>query len=90
MVTGRDEAELDEERKLLKRRVAFYASTRTYRRVFEVHGWQELGDRLHALSVEGHWEDMTRLIPDEMAEEFATIGRLEEIGDRLRERWADC
>lgn len=87
VVTGRDEAELAEERKLLKRRIAFYGSTRTYSRVFEVHGWQELGKRLHALSVEGRWDEMPRLIPDEMAEEFATIGRLEEIGERLRERW---
>jgi probable F420-dependent oxidoreductase len=87
IVTGRDEDELRHERLLLKRRVAFYASTRTYRRIFEVHGWGELTDRLHALSVENRWEDMLRLIPDEMAEEFGTIGRLEEIGAKLGERW---
>jgi len=87
VVTGRDEAELAHERRLLKRRVSFYASTRTYRRVFEVHGWQELGERLHALSLENRWDEMVELIPDAMAEEFATIGRLEEIGERLRERW---
>ena len=87
IVTGKNAAELREERQLLKRRVAFYASTRTYARVFEVHGWQELGTRLHALSLENRWDDMVKLIPDEMADEFATIGPIDEIGPRLRERW---
>jgi probable F420-dependent oxidoreductase len=87
IVTGRDAAELALERELLKRRVAFYASTRTYARVFEVHGWRELGPRLHRLSLENRWEDMVKLIPDDMAEEFATIGLLDEIGPKLAERW---
>lgn len=87
IVTGRNAAELREERELLKRRVAFYASTRTYAPVFEVHGWQEIGSRLHQLSLENRWDDMVKLIPDEMAEEFATIAPVEEIGPRLRERW---
>lgn len=87
IVTGRNTAELAEEKKLLKRRVSFYASTRTYRRVFEVHGWQDLCERLHSLSLENRWDEMVELIPDEMAEEFATIGTLDEIGPMLQERW---
>lgn len=87
IVTGRNAAELVEERHLLKRRVAFYASTRTYQSVFEVHGWNELGARLHALSLENRWDDMVKLIPDEMADEFGTIGTLDEIGPMLEERW---
>jgi len=87
IVTGRNAEELREERELLKRRVAFYASTRTYARVFEVHGWQELGLRLHRLSLENRWDEMVKLIPDEMAEEFATVAPLDEIGPRLKQRW---
>jgi hypothetical protein len=30
---------------------------------------------------------MVQLIPDEMAEEFGTIGYLDEIGPKLKERW---
>ena len=87
IVTGRNAAELRKERALLKQRVAFYASTRTYSRVFEVHGWQEIGSRLHQLSLENRWDEMVKLIPDEMADEFATVAPLDEIGPRLRERW---
>jgi len=87
VVTGRNAAELAEERQLLRRRVAFYASTRSYHPVFAVHGWQDLGLRLHAMSLEGRWKEMVALIPDEMAEEFATIGLADEIGEKLAERW---
>lgn len=87
IVTGRDDAELARAREMHKRRVAFYASTRTYHVVFEAHGWADLGRELHALSLENRWDDMVKRIPDEMAEEFATVGRLEEIGAKLAERW---
>lgn len=87
IVTGCDEGELERERHLLKRRVAFYGSTRTYRRVFEVHGCDELCDTLHELSVANRWQEMVELIPDAMAEEFASIGTLDEIGSKLKERW---
>ena len=87
IVAGRNQEELDAERALLKRRVAFYASTRTYHPVFAVHGWEKMGLELHALSVEGKWKEMVERIPDEMAEEFATVGLLDEIGDKLARRW---
>ena len=87
VVTSLDAAALEKEKKLHKRRVAFYGSTRTYHPVFALHGWSELGMRLHALSREGRWDEMTKLIPDEMAAEFATIAPLDELGDALREKW---
>ncbi len=87
IVTGRNRAELEKEEHLLKRRVAFYASTRTYHPVFKVHGWGDLGMQLHALSLENKWDEMVKLIPDEMADEFGTMGALDEIGPKLRDRW---
>lgn len=89
IVTGANAEELAKERQLLKRRVAFYGSTRTYHPIFEAHGWGELGRRLHSLSVENRWDDMVKMIPDDMAEEFATVGYLDEIGARLKDRWGD-
>lgn len=88
IVTGRDAAELAEAKRLHRRRVAFYASTRTYHPVFELHGWNELGERLHALSLDGRWDEMERLVSDEMAAQFATIAPLADLGDALRETWS--
>ena len=87
IVTGRNQQELDEEMKLLKRRVAFYGSTRTYHPVLEVHGWREVGEELHALSLQNRWKEMTDLIPDEMAAEFGIVGPVDEIGPMLAQRW---
>ncbi len=88
VVTGRDRKELEREQALHRRRVAFYASTRTYHPVFELHGWRDLGLRLHALSLEGRWDEMTKLVPEAMAAEFATIAPLDELGPALREKWS--
>ncbi|MBI4514401.1 MAG: TIGR03617 family F420-dependent LLM class oxidoreductase [Deltaproteobacteria bacterium] len=87
IVTGRNQEELQREKQLLKRRVAFYGSTRTYHPIFAAHGYGDLGLRLHALSLESKWDEMTKLVPDEMAQEFGTIGHLDEIGALLKERW---
>lgn len=87
IVTYKNAEEKEREWRLLRQRVSFYASTRTYHPVFELHGWADIGLRLHALSLEGKWDEMARLIPDEMAEEFGTISHIEEIGPMLKERW---
>jgi probable F420-dependent oxidoreductase len=87
IVTGRNKSEMEEEKKVLRQRVAFYLSTRTYHSVLEVHGWRELGLKLHPMSLEGKWKEMADLVPDEVAEEFAVIGSYDEIGAKLKERW---
>ncbi len=87
VITGRTEADLAPQREAVRRQLAFYASTRTYRPVMELHGWGETVDRLHRLSLQGRWEEMAGLITDEMLETYATIGTYDEIADRLRERY---
>lgn len=87
VITGRTEADLAPQREAVRRRLAFYASTRTYRPVMEAHGWGETVDRLHRLSLQGKWDEMAKLITDEMLETYATIGTYDEIADRLRERY---
>lgn len=87
VITGRTGADLAPQREAVRRQLAFYASTRTYRPVMEIHGWGETVDRLHRLSLQGRWEEMAGLITDEMLETYATIGTYDEIADRLRERY---
>ena len=67
--------------------IAFYGSTRTYTTVWEQHGWEETGRRLHELSVTNGWEKMPGLITDEMVRAFAAIGTYEQIGDKILERF---
>ena len=40
----------------------FYGSTRTYHKVLKMHGLEDLGMKLHALSLEGRWKEMRETI----------------------------
>jgi hypothetical protein len=41
---------------------------------------------LHALSKEGRWDDMTALVPDDVVEAIAVVGRRDEVPALVRER----
>jgi probable F420-dependent oxidoreductase len=71
VVTGETEEERDRKREEVRRRIAFYGSTRTYHDVLEHHGWKSVGEELHELSKEQAWDEMTDLVTDEMVATFA-------------------
>ena len=71
-----------------KQQIAFYASTRTYEPVLAIHGWEAIAQELHEKSLDGDWNGMTRLITDEILDAVAVTGTYEEIGRKLRERYA--
>jgi probable F420-dependent oxidoreductase len=86
LALGKDAKAVEAAKADIKQRVAFYGSTRTYHAVFEFHGWQELGQRLHQMSLEGKWTEMPRLISDEMLEEFAIVGTYDELARKVKQR----
>ncbi len=71
VVTGRDEAETAAAREAIRAQIAFYGATRTYRGVFETHGWGDVPPQLHASLAGGDRASMLRLVTDEMVETFA-------------------
>ncbi len=73
VVTGRDEAEMAAAAAPVREQIAFYASTKGYWPVLEVHGWGEVGRRLHRLAAAGQWGEMASLVSDEMLHEFAVV-----------------
>jgi probable F420-dependent oxidoreductase len=76
----------------VRRQIAFYASTPAYRPVLDLHGWGELQPSLTALSKLGQWDEMARLVDDEMLQQFAVTGTPAEAGREIRRRfesWAD-
>jgi hypothetical protein len=54
--------------------------------VLDFHGWTEVGQELHRLSLEGKWTEMPKLISDEMLEEFAIVAVGDDLAPRLKER----
>ena len=86
IITGPDSRTIAAQKEAAKQRIAFYASTRTYFPVLELHGYQELGQKLHELSLKGQWSEMTRMVSDEMLDTFAVIGGYDEVGQQLKEQ----
>ncbi|OLZ42146.1 LLM class F420-dependent oxidoreductase [Natrinema saccharevitans] len=79
VVTGETEDERERSRREVRRRIAFYGSTRTYHDVLEHHGWRSVGEELHDLSTDGKWEEMAGLVTDEMVSTFAIEAPPEEL-----------
>jgi probable F420-dependent oxidoreductase len=87
VITGEDGGEREEQREKMRAQVAFYASTPTYRTVLDVHGWGETGERLGALAREKRWNEMPKLVTDEMLHAFAIEAAPDEVGPALVERY---
>ena len=67
--------------------IAFYASTRTYVRVLEAHGWGDTCTRLNEKAAKGDWGGMAREITDEMLDQYAITCRWDEVADRVKARY---
>src|SRR5690606_676075 len=87
IATGPDEAAVRERMDWVRYRVAFYGSTRTYHGVFAVHGLEDLGLKLHRMSLEGKWSEMAKEVPDDVVRLFAAVGTYDRIADAIAERF---
>ncbi len=88
VATGGTGSELDAAVEVVRKQLAFYASTPAYARVLEVDGWDHLHPELNALSKQGRWDDMAERIPDELVESVAVVGRRDEIAGLVRAKVA--
>jgi len=69
-----------------RRLLAFYGSTPAYRPVLDIHGWGDLQPELNALSKQGRWEEMGRLIDDDVLHTIAACGSAAEVAAHIRDR----
>jgi probable F420-dependent oxidoreductase len=75
------------EAEFVRRQIAFYASTPTYRPVMELHGWGEVADRLQGMARRGEWAALGGPISPEMLEAFAVVCEPDQLGAALRARY---
>lgn len=87
IISGKDEEEVEKNKGAVRQQLSFYASTRVYHPVLEVHGWKDAGQELFRLSMEGKWAEMGKVFTDEMLEEFAIIGTYDQIVPKIKERY---
>lgn len=82
-----DGAERDRWRERARMQIAFYGSTRTYRGVFELHGYEGVAERLHDAQRRGDTRAMAAQITDDMLTNYSLETSWTELGDALVERY---
>jgi probable F420-dependent oxidoreductase len=76
----------DEAHTATRRLLGFYGSTPAYRPVLDIHGWGDLQPELNALSKQGRWEEMGRLIDDDVLHTIAACGTAAEVAAHISDR----
>jgi probable F420-dependent oxidoreductase len=87
VVTGKDEAEVRRSMDETRYRIAFYGSTRTYSGVLSLHGWDAEAEKLHELSVRGQWDEMAKVVTDDIVREFAAVATYDGLAKSLQSRF---
>jgi probable F420-dependent oxidoreductase len=83
-----DNAQEREMRDVMRRHVAFYASTPAYLPVLAHAGFEEIHAPLRALSREGGWDRMAEMISDDILDAFAVFDAPRRLGERLAAKYA--
>jgi probable F420-dependent oxidoreductase len=86
VVTGEREEDLKSASTATRKQIAFYGSTPAYRKVLELHGWGDLQDELHRLSLQGDWDTMGTLVDDQILDAFAVVAPIDELAAALTTR----
>ncbi len=87
VISGADEAERARSEASVRRQVAFYASTPSYRSFLEYHGRADTGRRLSALMREGRTDEMAALVDDDLLAEVAVSEADGDTATLLRRRY---
>jgi probable F420-dependent oxidoreductase len=85
IVTGADEDEMRCHAAGVRKQIAFYGSTPAYRKVLELHGWGEVADELHRLSLQGEWDAMASVIDDDVLRAFAVVATTDRLATALKQ-----
>ncbi|MGH2687069.1 MAG: TIGR03617 family F420-dependent LLM class oxidoreductase, partial [Actinomycetota bacterium] len=89
VVTGLNEAEIEQAAAGVRQQIAFYGSTPAYRPVLDMHGWGDLQSELNSLSKQGEWVKMGELIDDDILTTFAVVAEPAELAAGLHRRYGD-
>jgi probable F420-dependent oxidoreductase len=87
IATGPDDAAVQAATEKVRYRVAFYGSTPAYRPVFDAHGIGDLGARLNEKVREGKWDEMAKLVSDEVLDLFVARAPYEGLAEAIEQRF---
>jgi probable F420-dependent oxidoreductase len=87
VVTGSNDDEIARAIESTRQTIAFYASTPSYTKVLDLHGWGGIHEELNAMSKRGLWDEMGTLVDDEMLNTFAVVAKPADIAPELSKRY---
>jgi probable F420-dependent oxidoreductase len=87
VVTGADAESVATGMDYVRKRIALYASTRTYTPILALHGLEELGLKLHAMSVAGRWNEMPAEVSGDVVRIFAACSTYDGIAAAIETRY---
>ena len=88
VVRGATESERRRSERAVRRQIAFYASTPSYRKFLEFHGEIDIARRLSALMRERRFDEMPDLVSDNLLGAVAVSEADGELAQSLRARYA--
>ena len=87
LIISDNEKNIQTKTEQVRAQVAFYASTKSYRKVMEIHGWENIADQLYRYSVDGKWDKMPALITDDVLNEFLLVTNLKEAPKNIKNKF---
>jgi probable F420-dependent oxidoreductase len=82
-----DPAKLEKARNAMRNHVGYYASTPAYRPVLDLHGWGDLQADLYACSKNGRWDEMARLVDDEVLDTLTIVCTPDDLAGEVGARY---
>lgn len=86
-VGARDE-DITRRRESIRRQIGFYGSTPSYRRVFELHGWDDVADKLNRAQRERDERGLIGAVTDEVVDEFSVTATWDDLATALLDRYS--
>jgi probable F420-dependent oxidoreductase len=87
-IVGDPGPELDRQREAIRLQIAFYGTTPSYSRIFEVHGRHDMTARLGAALRTGDRAKLAAEVDDELVDAFSVTASWDGLADALLRRFA--
>jgi probable F420-dependent oxidoreductase len=82
-----DPSKMEKARNSMRNQVGYYASTPAYRPVLDLHGWGDLQTELYACSKKGRWDEMARLVDDEVLDTLTIVCAPDALASEVAARY---
>ena len=86
LALGETDEEISKSLDRFRQPLSFYGSTRSYHHVLRMHDLEDLGMRLHKLSLDGRWQEMREIITEDDLLKLAETCKYDDYPSFVREK----